>query len=70
MAENIIGNQDGPNGENRTFRIPGRGTQIPLEKVVQEIKDGRHPGFHIYTLNGQEHPRANPDGTTADNINR
>ncbi len=43
MAENITGNQDGPNGENETYRIPGRGTDIPRDKLVQEVRDGRQP---------------------------
>ncbi len=70
MAKQIIGNQDGANGENETFRIPGRGSDIPREEVVREIKDGKHPDFHIYKLNEQEYPRANPDDTTRDNVNR
>ena len=70
VAENIIGNQDGVNGENETYRIPGRGAEIPREQLVKEVEQGRHPGFHVYQRGDDKFVRANPDDTPRDNVNR
>lgn len=70
MAKNIIGNNDGENGENETFNIPGRGTGIPRETIVKEIESGKHPDFHTYERDGVKYPRANPNSTSGDNVNR
>jgi hypothetical protein len=40
MANTIRGNKDGENGENQTYTILGRGSAIPREQVVREIKQG------------------------------
>ena len=70
MAKNITGNQDGPRGENETYRIPGRATDIPREQLVREVQEGLHPNHSTYTLNGVPYVRANPDTTTSDNVNK
>ena len=70
MAENITGNQDGPNGENETYRIPGRGSNIPRETLIPEVKAGQHPNHSTYKRDGQEYVRAKPDSTTKDNVNK
>jgi hypothetical protein len=38
MARVIKGNQDGENGENDTYTIPGRGSAIARKTIVSEIK--------------------------------
>jgi hypothetical protein len=70
MAENITGNQDGPNGRNETYRIPGRGTEIPREQLAREVAAGQHPNFSTYTRDGVTYVRGNPDSTTRDNVNK
>lgn len=70
MAQNIIGNGDGENGENETYRIPGRATDIPRETLVRKVEEGRHPDFSIYTRNEKKYIRANPDGSTDNNVNK
>lgn len=70
MANNIIGNGDGENGENDSYRIPGRSSDIPREELVREVEEGKHPKFSIYTLNGEKYVRANPDSNTENNVNR
>lgn len=70
MAKNIIGNQDGENGENETFRIPGRGTDLPRDLIVEEIEQGKHPDFHVYERDGVKYPRENPNPSIGDNVNR
>ena len=70
MAENIIGNRDGENGGNETYRIPGRGSAIPRPTLVREIEEGQHSGFHTVKIGGKKYARANPDGTKNNNIDR
>lgn len=69
MAKIITGNQDGENGENESYRIPGRGTEIPRKTLVQEIETGKHPNHSIYTRNGEKYVRANPDSKKKNNVN-
>jgi len=68
MAEKIKGNEDGPGGRNETYRIPGRSSSIPREKLVEEVRDGKHPNFGVYTRNGKEYVRANPNQLRKDNV--
>jgi len=70
MATIIKGNQDGPNSENETYTIPGRGSDIPRPTVVAEVKAGQHPNHAIYELNGEEYVRAKPDSRTSNNVNQ
>jgi hypothetical protein len=69
MANTIKGNQDGENGENETYTIPGRGSNIPRKTVVREVKEGKHPNHSIYKRDGEEYIRANPDSQTKNNVN-
>ena len=69
MAKNIRGNGDGPNGENQTYTIPGRGV-VSREDLTREIDQGRHPGFHNYERGGIDYARANPDGSQPNNIDK
>jgi hypothetical protein len=70
MATIIKGNQDGPNSENETYTIPGRGSDILRPIVVAEVKAGQHPNHAIYQLNGEEYVRAKPDSRTNNNVNQ
>lgn len=69
MANIITGNQDGSNGENETYNIPGRATGIPRQQLVEEIKKGKHPNHSVYTLNGKEYVRSKADNTKNNNVN-
>ncbi len=68
MANKIRGNKDGYNGENQSYRIPGRSAFIPREKLVDEVKQGKHPNHAIYTRDGEEFVRAKPDAKQANNV--
>jgi len=70
MAYNINGNQDGVNGRNKTYTIPGRSSSISRTTVVTEIKQGKHPNHSTYKRNGVEYARANPNPQKFDNINK
>lgn len=61
-------NNDRP-GPNKTYDIGSR-KNIPRSTVVKEIRQGKHPGAHLYTHDGTKFPRDNPDGSTKDNVNQ
>lgn len=69
MADIIKGNQDGENGENETYRIPGRGSAIPRPTVVKEVEQGKHPHHSVYKRDGVKYVRANPDSKKKNNVN-
>ncbi|HEX5702284.1 MAG TPA: DUF3892 domain-containing protein [Pyrinomonadaceae bacterium] len=69
MADTIKGNNDGENGENDSYTIPGRGSHIARRTIVREVKDGKHPNFGIYERNGVEYVRGKPDSKTRNNVN-
>ncbi len=68
MATKIKGNHDGPNGENRTYTIRGRGV-VSRPVLVREIKQGKHPDHSTVAVNGVEFVRAKPDGVRKNNVN-
>lgn len=69
MADVIRGNQDGDNGENETYRIPGRGSAIPRRTVVREVEQGQHPHHSVYKRGGVKYVRAKPDRQRKNNVN-
>lgn len=69
MANTIKGNQDGENGENESYTIPGHGSNIPRQTVVREVKKGNHPNHSVYKRDGEEYVRANPDSQKKNNVN-
>lgn len=68
MANHIHGNADGENGENDSYRIPGRSANIPRRTLVREVKQGQHPNYHIYERDGEEYLRADPDHKKGNNV--
>ncbi len=69
MAKNIIGNRDGENGRNDSYRIPGRGI-VPRTKLVREVKLNKHPSHTTTKINGREYVKAKPDNRTQNNVNK
>jgi uncharacterized protein DUF3892 len=65
----IRGRNDGPGGRNEHYNIGGR-KNVPRQKVVDEIKQGKHSGAHVFKIKGREYARDNPDGTKSDNVNQ
>lgn len=65
----ITGNNDGPNGRNESYRVGNR-FGVPRDVVVREVEQGRHPGYHVVSRDGERYVRDNPDGSTSDNVNR
>jgi len=66
---NVIGNNDGPNGRNESYRIGGR-KHVPRLQAVNEVKRGDHNGAHVVKINRREYVRDNPDHSKKDNVNR
>lgn len=69
MAKNIRGNNDGENGRNESYTIPGRGI-VNRDNLVREVENGKHPDFSIYERDGEKYVRGNPDNSEDNNVNR
>jgi len=46
------------------------GTEKSRQTVVNEIKDGKHPGYHTTKINGTTYAKSNPDGREGDNVDK
>lgn len=53
-------------GANLEFDINGE--VVSRAKLVREIENGKHPGYHTVIINGTKYPRSNPDGSTRNNL--
>lgn len=53
-------------GGAETYKV-GKTTKTRCE-TVKEIKEGKHPNYHIVKIKGAEYARSNPDGKTFNNI--
>ncbi|MCF8002036.1 MAG: hypothetical protein K9K32_05410 [Halanaerobiales bacterium] len=70
MAKIIKGNHDGENGENRTYTIPGRGSNILGKTLAREIeKENKHPNYGVYERNGEKYIRGKADNKKNNNVN-
>lgn len=65
----IIGNNDGKNGRNESYKIGSR-KNVSRRVAVREVEQGKHPGAHTVKINGEKYVRDNPDNSTRDNVNR
>lgn len=65
----IIGNRDGKNGRNETYKI-GKRPRVPRGEAVKEVEKGQHSGAHVVKIGGQKYVRDNPDSSKDDNVNR
>ncbi|MGB5965586.1 MAG: hypothetical protein WBF77_04795 [Sulfurimonadaceae bacterium] len=70
MATNINGNHDGAKGGNDTYNIQGRAKNIPRNKLVKEVKEGKHPNHTTTNINGKNYVKAKPNPETKDNVNK
>lgn len=69
LMTKIIGNNDGPNDRNESYKIGSR-SNVPRVKAVQEVLQGKHQGAHVISVNGRRYVRDNPDHSKRDNVNR
>ena len=65
----IIGNNDGPNGRNESYKIGSR-NHVPRSQAVREVEVGKHPDAHVVKINNRKYVRDNPDSSKSDNVNR
>lgn len=70
MANIIKGNHDGENGENKSYTIPGRGSNISGKTLAREIeKENKHPNHEVYKRNGVKYIRGKADNKKNNNVN-
>ena len=67
MAKKIKVTKESDTGRNEKFQKPN-GEEVSRSKLVKEIKEGNHPGYHIRKINGVETPVSNPDGKEKNNL--
>lgn len=65
----IIGNNDGPNGRNESYKIGNR-AHVPRTQAVREVEVGKYPDAHVVKINNRKYVRDNPDSSKSDNVNR
>lgn len=63
---NIRVTKESPTGLNQRFNVGGR--EIPRSELVKEIRQGKHPDYHVMTFEGKEIPRSNPDKSQRNNL--
>lgn len=54
-------------GRNTRFKT-NRGSRT-RQKLVQEIRAGKHKGYHVRIINGVATPVSNPDASKGNNLN-
>jgi predicted SPOUT superfamily RNA methylase MTH1 len=54
-------------GRNTRFDVPGQG-DTSRQALVQQIRHGDHPGYHVRVINGLATPVSNPDGSVGNNL--
>jgi hypothetical protein len=68
MARNIKTTRETATGLNTHFSVGGR-SEIPRGKLVNEIKRGEHPDYHVMNHpSGKQIPRSNPDRSHSNNL--
>ncbi|MEM7101244.1 MAG: DUF3892 domain-containing protein [Pseudomonadota bacterium] len=67
MPKKIRGNADGPGGRNESYNVRGRG-DVSRSKLVKEVDQGKHQGYHTIEVKGRKYVRDNPDSSTKDNV--
>ena len=55
-------------GRNTDFVINRNGKKVNRPELVKEIKNGKHPDYHVRNINGVPTPVSNPDNTTGNNL--
>lgn len=58
---------ESPTGRNLRFDVPGQGN-VTRQALVQQIRAGEQPGYHVRVINRLATPVSNPNGTESDNL--
>lgn len=67
MTLRIVGRAEDYKGANTHYKLTD-GRIVTREEAVQMHRDGLLPDYHIYTREGVEYLRDNPDPSKEDNI--
>jgi hypothetical protein len=59
--------QESSSGRNTRFDVPGQG-EVTRRELVQQIRSGDHPDYHVRVINGLGTPVSNPNGKSRDNL--
>ena len=66
-SKKIVVTGESPTGRNLRFDVPGQGN-LSRQRLVQEIRAGEHPDYHVRVINGLPTPVSNPNGRESDNL--
>lgn len=66
--KNIQVTQESESGRNNTFYDPDTKKTLSRSDFVKEIKQGKHPGYHLRNIDGIETPASNPDKSENNNL--
>ena len=68
-AESIRGVKDKNGGGNKGVIINRRG-YVSMKKMVEEVKDGKHPDTCVIKVKDKEYVKSKPNSLKSDNLNR
>lgn len=63
----LKGNGGGKNGENTSY-TKGNGQTVSRPKAVKDTERGLNPDYHVIKVNNVKYVRANPNGSSSDNV--
>ncbi|WP_299736286.1 DUF3892 domain-containing protein [uncultured Roseobacter sp.] len=55
-------------GLNTRFKVRGKSAEVPRTKLVNEVKQGKHPEYHVRSNGRVEYVASNPDGSKRNNL--
>lgn len=66
MAKRVRVTQESKTGRNERFHVGGR--NISRGEFAKEIKQGKHPDYHVRKVNDVPTPVSNPDKSKGNNL--
>jgi hypothetical protein len=60
--------QESDSGRNQKFHDPKTGREMTRAQFVNEIEQGKYPGYHVREVNGVKTPASNPDKSEGNNL--
>lgn len=65
-GKNVRVTKESESGRNQRFQVGNR--NISRAEFVKEIKQGRHPEYHVREVNDVPTPASNPDRSKSNNL--
>lgn len=60
--------KEGPTGLNTRFKVQGTPGIEPRTKLIKDVKQGKHPDYHVRNNGRVEYIASNPDGSKKNNL--